>query len=94
MDAFRRVAIDQDSVGIAAGDLGDLGQGILPAFPEPGLVMVLAEIDRIAGEILGIRRHKADGRSAVKVGANDQDGRFGRGLLYPAWHGIGEGAEG
>jgi hypothetical protein len=58
------------------------------------LVVVIAEIDRIAGEIFGVRRHEPDGRSAVEVGDDDQDGRFVRGFLYPARHGIGEGAEG
>ena len=94
VDAFGRVTVDQDSVGIAAGDAGDLGQGILPALPEPGLVVVRSEIDRIAGQIFRVRRHEPDGRSAVKVGDDDQDGRPGRGFLYPAWHEIGEGAEG
>ena len=81
MDAFRGVAVDQDGVGIAAGDGGDLAQGILPTFPQPTLVVVLAKIDGVAGKVLAVGRHEADGAAAVQIGADDEDRRLLGGWL-------------
>jgi hypothetical protein len=65
VDAFGRIAIDQQAKRIVPGELGDLFQSVLPALPEPRLVVVAAEVKGIAADDFAIGGHEAHVAAAM-----------------------------
>lgn len=60
MNAFGRIAVAQEDKRIASSELADLGLCVLPTVPEPSLVMVVAESERVSAEDFAIGREEAD----------------------------------
>ena len=60
VDPLSRVTVDQQGKRIFPGQLGNLGLCLLPAVPEPALVMIVAESKRVAANDFRVRRHEAD----------------------------------
>jgi hypothetical protein len=82
VDAFSRIAIDQQAKRIAPGELGDLLLRVLPALPKPTLVMIASESDCVAADDFGIWRHEAHVAPAVEVGDYDQQAGAGEFLRH------------
>jgi hypothetical protein len=57
MDALGCVTVAKEGEGIATKQLGNFDLSVLPTFPEPRLMDILAEAERVAGHVLGVRRH-------------------------------------
>jgi hypothetical protein len=60
VDAFGRIAVAEEDKRITPSELADLSLCVLPAFPEPSLVMIVAKAKGVAAEDFAIGREKAD----------------------------------
>ena len=72
MDALGRVTVAEQDKRISASQLGDLRLSVLPAGPEPSLMMIVAESNCVAANDFRVWRHEADRAAAVQIADHDQ----------------------